>query len=74
MGLLHPDLPGSSDGELVIPDLLIEHVRQGDGSLGLKVKVSDPAPVLRRNLTVDLFALRVHFALSIHALCTKSAL
>ena len=52
--LFHPDLPGSPDGVLVVARLVVvQHVRQGDGSLGLKVKVSDPAPVLRRNLTVD---------------------
>ena len=52
--LFHPDLPGCSDGVLVVPGLVVvQHVRQGDGSLGLQVKVPQSAPVLGRNLTVD---------------------
>ena len=52
--LFHPDLPGCSDGVLVVPGLVVvQHVRQGHGSLGLKVKVPQPTPVLWRYLTVD---------------------
>ena len=46
MRLLHPNLPSRPDSELVIAVLLIEHVRQGDGSLGLQVKVPQPGSVL----------------------------
>ena len=54
MRLFHPDLPCCSNGVLVVLRLVVvQHVRQGDGSLGLEVKVPEPAPVLGTYLTVD---------------------
>ena len=52
--LFHPDLPGCPNGVLVVARLVVvQHVRQGDGSLGLKVKVPETTPILGRYLTVD---------------------
>ena len=54
MGLFHPDLPGGPYGVLVVSGrVVVQHVREGDGSLGLKVKVPQSTPVLGRDLTVD---------------------